>query len=244
MAILFALVSTAMTLVGGAVALKLKDKRHLILGLAAGIMLGVVMFDLIPEAIDLSHQQVAGIPAVMITLAGGFFTFHILERGVALHQHHEGEYSSHDHRSKPVGLLIVLGLVFHSTLDGFGIGLGFQSGAALGLAVAVAIIAHDFADGFNTFTIATLYGNHRRAAIALVGLDAIAPVVGAVLGTILKVPPQALGLYLGYFSGVLLYLAACDILPEAHASHPSRVTLMLTLLGTLGMAGVVALTHL
>ena len=40
-----------------------------------------------------------------------------------------------------------------------------------------------------------------------------------------------LGLYLGFFAEILLYLATCDILPEAHASHPTRLTLACTIIG-------------
>jgi zinc transporter, ZIP family len=39
------------------------------------------------------------------------------------------------------------------------------------------------------------------------------------------IPQEILGLYLGFLAGVLLYLATSDILPEAHARHPSRLTL-------------------
>jgi ZIP family zinc transporter len=130
-----------------------------------------------------------------------------------------------------VGLLAGSGLVVHSTLDGVGIGLGYQIGSQVGLAVAVAVIAHDFADGFNTFTITSLYGNARARALTLLGLDAAAPVVGVLIGSVLSLPTGAIGVYLGYFAGFLLYLATSDILPEAHARHPSRMTLVFTVAG-------------
>jgi zinc transporter ZupT len=47
-----------------------------------------------------------------------------------------------------------------------------------------------------------------------------------------------LALYLGGFAGFLLYLATADILPEAHARHPSRLTLLSTL-GGVGLMWVV-----
>src|SRR5699024_12080676 len=99
-----------------------------------------------------------------------------------------------------------------------------------------------FADGFNTFTVTTLYGNARKRAMMLLGLDAIAPVVGAVLGTVVPFPPQAVGLYLGYFAGFLLYLATNNILPEAHAGHPSRGTLLCTVGGSAVVWSIVGLS--
>ncbi|WP_280301286.1 ZIP family metal transporter [Nocardia neocaledoniensis] len=243
MAIVLSLVSMLSTLLGGFVAMRIGDRKHLVLGLAAGVMLGLVAFDLIPEALEQSSAEVYGVPAVLIAAVVGFMSLHIIERAVAIHTGHEQEFGSHHHGFESVGLLAAAGLIFHSTLDGFGIGLGYQAGATVGLSVAIAVICHDFADGFNTFTIPTLYGSARKRAFTLLGLDAIAPVVGAILGTIIKVPEQWIGLYLGYFAGFLLYLATADILPEAHAEHPSRLTLLLTVLGVGAMFVVAAISH-
>ncbi|WP_278261611.1 ZIP family metal transporter [Nocardia sp. AG03] len=243
MAILLGLVSMLSTLFGGFVAMRIGDRKHLVLGLAAGVMLGLVAFDLIPEALEQSTGELGGVPVVLIAAVVGFLSLHILERAVAIHRGHEDEFGSHHHGFESVGLLAAAGLIFHSTLDGFGIGIGYQAGATVGLSVAIAVICHDFADGFNTFTIPTLYGSARRRALTLLGLDAIAPVVGAILGTLIPVPDQFIGLYLGYFAGFLLYLATADILPEAHADHPSRLTLLLTVLGVIAMFAVASLSH-
>jgi ZIP family zinc transporter len=243
----FAVATFLSTLVGGVVALRARDKLHLVLGLAAGVMLGVVALDLLPEALEQVHYAVFGVPAVMLTTLGGFFTIHIIERSLAIHRGHEAEFGGHGHSHEPrreaVGLLAGGGLVLHSLLDGVGIGIAFQAGQGVGIAVAVAVIAHDFADGFNTYTITSLYGNDRRRALALLGLDAIAPVGGVLLGSLLPVSGQAVGLYLGYFAGFLLYLATSDILPEAHAHHPSRLTLACTVAGAALMWLVVGLSH-
>ena len=48
-------------------------------------------------------------------------------------------------------------------MDGVAIGAGFQAGSTVGAVVAIAVLSHDFADGFNTYTIISLYGNDRRA---------------------------------------------------------------------------------
>lgn len=244
MAILVSLAALVATVLGGLVAARARDKLHLILGLAAGVMLGVVGFDLLPEALEQSGQTLFGVPAVMLTLVGGFFSIHVVERSLALHRGHEPEFGGHHHHDmSSVGLLAGGGLVVHSMLDGVGLGLGFQAGTSVGVAVAVAVIAHDFADGFNTFTVTSLYGAERRKAFVLLGADALAPVVGAVIGTVVDVSGEALGLYLGYFAGFLLYLATSDILPEAHAKHPSRLTLLCTLAGAAFMWLVVGASH-
>lgn len=111
----------------------------------------------------------------------------------------------------------------------------------MGVAVALAVITHDFADGFNTYTLTRLYGNARRKALIMLFADAVAPVVGAASTLLFTLPEEPLGAYLGFFGGVLLYLAAAEILPEAHHKHPALSTLMCTVGGVAGIWLVVGL---
>jgi len=237
MAVLLSLATVLSTALGGYVALRATDRLHLVLGFAAGIMLGLVAFDLLPELFELSDASVGGVPAVMVAFAAGFLVLHFVERSVAMHGAHEGEYGAH-HHDPQVGLASAGALVTHSFLDGVGIGLAFQVDERIGVAVAVAVIAHDFADGLNTVTIMRTHGNARRRTLLMLGADAVAPVLGALSTLLFTVGDDVLALYLGCFAGFLLYLATADILPEAHARHPSRLTLVSTL-GGLGLMWVV-----
>lgn len=230
MPVLVALGAFATTLLGGWAALRVRDYQHLVLGLAAGLMLGVVGFDLLPEALSQEPAVWFHVQAPLITLVAGFLVLHLIERWMGVHRGHEDEWAAHQHRPG-VGLLAGSALVGHSVMDGFAIGAAFQAGAAIGATIAVAVIAHDFADGFNTYTITSLYGNNRRRALTLLTLDALAPVAGAAITLGFTIPRPLLGLYLGFFAGILLYLATSDILPEAHAHHPSRLTIACTVLG-------------
>ncbi|MGX1245490.1 zinc transporter ZupT [Streptomyces pseudovenezuelae] len=134
-------------------------------------------------------------------------------------------------------------MVGHSAMDGVAIGAAFQVGGGMGTAVALAVVAHDFADGFNTYTITSLYGNARRRALTMLFADAAAPVLGAASTSFVTIPEGLLGGYLGLFGGALLYLAAAEILPEAHHEHPARSTLLCTVAGVgfiwlvVGLAG-------
>ena len=232
--------SFATTLLGGWIALHVRDRRHLVLGLSAGIMLGVVGFDLLPEDLRQAPTLIMSVQAPLVTFVGGFLVLHMLERSLAIHRGHEDEYTGH-HDQPTFGLMAGSALVIHSMMDGFAIGAGFQAGTGVGIVVALAVIAHDFADGFNTYTVTELYGNSRRRAMTLLVLDAIAPVVGAALTLLIAIPPVALGLYLGFFAGFMLYLAVSDILPEAHASHPTLLTVASTFGGVVAMWVVVNL---
>ena len=63
---------------------------------------------------------------------------------------------------------------------------------------------------------------------------------GAALGTYIVISDSYLAIYLAVFSGLLIYLATSHILPEAHSRHPSRLTMVATIVGVMVMWAVVA----
>ncbi|MFE7615536.1 ZIP family metal transporter [Streptomyces sp. NPDC057496] len=228
MAVFVALGAFLMTLVGGWVAQRVTDRRHLVLGFAGGLMLGVVGLDLLPEAIEAAGEPVFGVPAALLLFVGGFLLAHLVERLLAVRR---AAHGAGEERVPQVGLTAAAAMVGHSLMDGIALGAAFQVGAGMGAAVALAVITHDFADGFNTYTITSLYGNARRKALIMLFADAAAPIVGAATTLVFTLPEQLLGCYLGFFGGALLYLAAAEILPEAHHEHPARSTLLCTVAG-------------
>jgi ZIP family zinc transporter len=217
------------TLLGGLTALKNKDRFHRFLGYTAGVLLGVVAFDLLPEIFKTLQKQRLEPTKSMVALVCGFLLFHIVEKSILIHHSQEAEYEVHRHPD--VGVASALALSGHSFLDGVGIGLGFQAGTGVGIAVAIAVIAHDFSDGLNTVNLMLLNNNKSPKAIAFLLLDAIAPVLGALTTLLFHISGAGLVLYLGFFAGFLLYIGASEILPEAHSKHSSYATILLTILG-------------
>jgi len=217
------------TLLGGLFAMKYKDRLHLIMGFTAGVLVGVVSFDVLPEIIRQVKETGADPLGAMVALVVGFLVFHIFEKLILIHHAHEEEYAAHKHPQ--VGVLSALALAGHSFMDGVGIGLGFQVGASVGAMVAVAVIAHDFTDGMNTVALMLSQKNSMRQARWFLLLDGITPILGALSTLFFHLPAHLLVLYLGCFGGFLLYIGASDILPEAHRSESSLATILLTVAG-------------
>ncbi|MGW9069692.1 ZIP family metal transporter [Streptomyces yangpuensis] len=241
MAVIVALGAFLMTLLGGWTAQRVTDRRHLVLGLAGGLMLGVVGLDLLPEALHAAGSEVFGVPLALLLFVAGFLVAHVVERLLAVRQAAHG--AENDVRVPQVGLTAAAAMVAHSLADGVALGAAFQVGGGMGVAVALAVITHDFADGFNTYTLTSLYGNDRRKALLMLFADAAAPVVGAASTLLFTLPEEPLGAYLGFFGGLLLYLAAAEILPEAHHKHPALSTLMCTVGGVAGIWLVVGIAE-
>jgi len=232
------LISTA---AGGLCALRLRARLHLLLGFTAGVLLGVVAFDLLPESLEQSRRLSGDGQIALAALLAGFVLFHGLKRLAPLRHTHDEVGRATRHRHQATGVLPALALVGHSVLDGVGIGLGFQVSPAVGATVAIAVIAHDFCDGLNTVSLMLLHRHTTRSALRMLALDAVAPVVGAASTLAFSMPPALLAHYLGFFAGFLLYIGVSDILPQAYSRAGPTAAMHLaglTGLGVLTMYGV------
>lgn len=229
--IFFAIVAFLSTLLGGLFASKFKDKLNYVMAFSAGVLLGVVSFELFPEIIDQVNINGFDPMLPMLALVAGFLVFHIAEKTILIHHAHEHDYVEHKHPD--VGVFSSLALTGHSFIDGIGIGLGFQISPAVGLLVAIAVISHSFTDGLNSMTLLLTNKNSDKKSKVFLILHSIAPMLGAASTLFFTVSPKLLILYLGFFAGFLLYIGASDILPEAHSKKSSYRLIGLTVLGVL-----------
>jgi ZIP family zinc transporter len=222
------------TLIGGWLALTLRDRLHLVLGFSAGAVLAVAFFDLLPEALKLDRTDPAGTLGVA---ALGFFAYTVLDRVFALDAQRLG--TGRDRASAARGWLGAASLSVHSFVDGFAIGAGFQASPSVGAVVAVAVIAHDCADGMNTVNLVVKNGGSRGHALGWLAVDALAPVLGAATSLFLRFSGEGLAHLLALFGGFFLYIGASDLLPESFHAHPKMLTTLMTLLGAIFLYTVV-----
>ncbi len=226
------------TLVGGLFALHLRDRLHLILGFSGGAVLGVVLFDLIPEAISLTGVRF-GVPATTGVLAAGFLAYMVLDRAIVLH----GSHNSGTERSARRGVLGAGSLCVHSFLDGFSIGLAFKVAPSVGAVVAIAVLVHDFSDGINTVGLILKNRGNDRSAFRWLIADAAAPIVGAASTLTFTLQGAVLGLGLAAFAGFFLYIGASDLVPESYHDHPRWLTSAMTILGAVTMFVAIRLVN-
>ncbi len=225
MAIIFACLTFVSTCFGGVAAICLRDRLHLLLGFSSGAVIAVVLFDVLPEIFDIGGTATPVMPIVAL----GFLVFFGLERATALHRSREHAHQTGVHPEE-FGIIAAAGLSVHSFLDGFAIGVGFQTNFRLGLLISLAVIAHDFSDGLNTVTVVLAHGNAIDRAVRWLLVDALAPMVGALTALLLRFGETLLPWLLAFFAGSFLYIGASDLLPEAR-EHDSPVVGIATTAG-------------
>jgi zinc and cadmium transporter len=229
--LLFSSLAAGADLVGGAVVTSRKrwDARFLYdaLALGSGFMLAATLLDIIPASLA-NHDR--GLP---FWILAGYLFVHVIQRTGAAHTHgHEHGYAydpvtPHDRAllSSEVGLAAFVGLLLHTFFDGVAIGAGFQVTPSLGLLIFMAVILHKVPEGLTLASIILSSGGRRRQAIVAVGMIGLATVAGTLLANRLTVQYGHYALAIS--GGVMLYVAASDLVPEVSRATGSRGLLLL-----------------
>jgi ZIP family zinc transporter len=228
---IFLLTSLAMlsTLTGGYIAIVAQKRVHLLLGLGAGVVMGAVFFDLLPEALTLAEKLRWNNHSPLGIVVLGFLTFYLAERLIVLHSCPSGDCTNEVH--KQIGRFGASGLILHSALDGAAIGAATMLGWRTGLLVAVAVVVHDASDGLNTILLVTHGEKARKIDYVFLALDAVAPVIGGQVARVIQPGGAALVVFLAVASGFFLYTSTSDLLPEAHRRSPSFTVAASTVAG-------------
>jgi zinc and cadmium transporter len=194
---------------------RLINHIHLMLSVAVGAFLGIVFFDLLPEALEFGGN------GMFLWVLVGFLAFFVLSRTLFWYHHHHNEEESHDHdHPAPRGPMILIGDALHNFVDGALIAFAFMANPALGVATTVAVLIHEFPQELADFFVLLSAGYSRKRALTLNLLSSSATLVGAFLAYFLGTHIEGLlGPALAITAGNFIYLAASDILPGLAHSH-------------------------
>ncbi|WP_294200257.1 ZIP family metal transporter [uncultured Sphingomonas sp.] len=229
----FGLAAMVATLAGGLLALRLRRRIGLVLGLTAGIVVGVALFDLVPEALELAADRWS-VRALMAFTALGLAGYMLLDRLLAKIP-----------RAAAVSWRGDLGpamLCLHSLMDGLGIGVAFQIDTAAGWMIALAVLTHDVADGVNTVSL-SLAARSEAAARRWLVLNGVAPMLGVIIGLGISIPSTMLAPLMALFAGIFLYIGACELVPRSQSLDPRLRTGIGTLAGIVLMLAVTHFAH-
>lgn len=224
--LLFGILAGAANVLGGLILYPLgiqksyKKFLKYILALGAGFMLSVVFIDILPEVVGLWQKKDGSFSSdtliyPMILLLVGYLLTQFFEHTIAPH-FHLGEEVHSDHLISTKSVYTAIGgLMIHTFFDGVSIAAAAQVDYRVGILVFIAIFLHKFPEGFTIASMILAAGKERREVLlgtSMVGLTTLLGVVlfyfvGTKIGfTVAYALPLA--------SGVTLYVAASDLIPE------------------------------
>ncbi|HOI42469.1 MAG TPA: ZIP family metal transporter [Elusimicrobiales bacterium] len=179
---------------------------------AAGLLISSSLMFAFPEAAEKNHD--AGFAA----LAGFLFIFFSNK----FIKKTAGE------RHLAFGITAVEGIAIHSFVDGVIYAVAFSVSLLIGLASALGLVIHEFAEGAITFSFLLKGGMHRKkAAVFAFFVAALTTPLGAFIAYpfVSGLSDTILGLLLGFVVGVLIYVSASHLLPEAQEHERGHSTL-------------------
>ncbi|MDD3268912.1 MAG: ZIP family metal transporter [Syntrophomonadaceae bacterium] len=192
----------------GAVLLFLKkqwslESLSLFLGLASGVMLAVVIFDMLPSAL-LSDWLGTGEGFLLGLIVLGIIDYVFSRRRVA------GE------TMLSLGYLIMLGIAMHDLPEGMAIAMGHEIKARTGMLITLAIGVHNIPEGMAMAAPLLIAGIGRLRIIWQLAIVALITPLGTMLGVfLLKILPELMSPLLGFASGVMIYLVVFHLWPQA-----------------------------
>lgn len=202
-----------------------------LVSLSTGILLGTALLQVLPEAFE-AHARP---PALFGTLLAGLLAFFLLEKAELYRHghHHEGDHPHHGHhhgfdaeQAGRGGLAVLVGDSIHNFSDGVIIAAAFLVDRHLGLATAIAIVAHEIPQEVGDYIVLLNAGLSRARALAYNALSGLAAVLGGVIGYFVVGPwEEAFPFLLVIASSSFIYVAVADLMPQLQRRLPWRETL-------------------
>jgi len=169
---------------------------------AAGVLISVPLMFALPNAIMKSSY--AGFSA----LIGFLFMFY--SNKLIQHKTHQ--------KTLAFGITAAEGIAIHSFVDGIIYAVTFSVSVTIGILAGIGLVIHEFAEGIITFSVLIAGGmSKKKAGWSAFFVAALTTPIGAFIAYPLvnKLSDSTLGIALGFTVGVLIYVSASHLLPEA-----------------------------
>jgi zinc transporter ZupT len=185
---------------------------------AAGILAVVSIVHITPRSFEMSRLA-------PLFLLAGFLALHLSNRFLHRRLHHRGE----DWRYAQ-GLILMLGIGFHSFVDGIIYSVTFEVGVFTGLMTAIGTVLHEFPEGIIAYILLQQAGYSRRKCILYAFLAAgLSTPLGALVSYpfIAGIGDRALGILLALSAGALIYVWAGHLIPTVEEQDRRYTTVAL-----------------
>ncbi|MBQ2955765.1 MAG: ZIP family metal transporter [Clostridia bacterium] len=233
----------------------------LLLSFAGGVMLSVVCFDLVTEAIETEVGIFTVIGAIALGVAVIYLLNYLIDRRTnpevphidekhpktaddldeLIHSDHLGQhYANKDNKLAlfVAGVVMASAIALHNVPEGMTIGASYASNngvmGSAALVLAVLIGLHNIPEGMAVSVPLISGGMGKFRAVLITAASGIPTIIGALLGFWLgEIGALGLALSLGFASGAMLYVVFGEILPQAILMYHSKLPAFTTIIGVL-----------
>ena len=181
---------------------------------ATGTLLGAAFLGLLRHALESAPAA-----SILSTALVGILVFFLLEKIVLWRHCHDAECEKHAN----AGPLLLIGDAFHNFIDGIAIAAAFTASIPVGVATALAILAHELPQEVGDFAILLESGYSRNRAFIYNLLSSLSTLPGAVLAYFYLMEMQKFTAYVIALSAAsFIYIAIADLIPSLHKQSSLR----------------------
>jgi len=214
-----------------------------LLSFAAGVMVSIVCFGLVPEAFKLAGIVVslAGLILGIIIVMGLNRLVDIITKAngddLKIHHTHEELYHESEMIQNPAkmlrsGMLMLVAIALHNVPEGIAIGAGGSLNFQLGVLLTFMITAHNIPEGMAIAAPLLAGGINKWKAVLFTSLAGATTLLGGFIGLLIgNISNLAIALSLSSAGGAMLYIVFGEIMPQSVIMTKGRTASIVTLFG-------------
>ena len=196
------------TTIGGVIGILTKRNSNkflsFILAFASGLMMSVICFDLIPEALKIGNMF-----NMILGVVFGIIIMIFCDISIQNKLNKTKKIIKEKNNLLKTGIVVSIGLAIHNFPEGLAIGSGFDASLKLGLELAIAICLHDIPEGISMAIPMKNGGMKKNKVILYVIISGITTGVGAFFGVIVgKISEKIIAICLSFAAGAMLYIVS------------------------------------
>lgn len=218
--------------------IKDRDQNKIIniaLSFAAGVMITVSLFDLIPESYYLLNKDFISIIFILLSINIGIILSMVIDKNIP----------NNDNLYR-VGIISMIAIIMHNIPEGIATYMASTHDIKLGLTLSIAIALHNIPEGI-TISLPIYYATKsKKKAFIYTLISGLSEVVGAVLASIfLKnyITDTFMAILLGIISGIMFYISFYELLPESIKYRKFKTTMISSGVGVVVMLISIILTN-
>ena len=221
------------TTIGGIIGVTFKKTSNkflsFILSFASGLMLAIICFDLIPEAMEISN-----IFSVLCGIILGIIAMIFCDILVQKKFNTSSKRKIDANSLLKTGIIVSIGLALHNFPEGLAIGSGFGASLSLGYSLAIAICLHDIPEGISMAVPMKNGGMKKAKVIFYVLMSGITTGIGAFFGALVGgISQGVIAMCLSFAAGAMLYIVSGELIPESNKLYHGRMTAIGNIFGFL-----------
>lgn len=212
------------TTIGGLIGIFTKKSTNkflsFVLSFASGLMLAVVCFSLIPEALN-----ILDISMVTIGIIIGIGCMIVCESWINKNYINKDTDNNDSWKILKTGIIVSVGIAIHNIPEGIAIGSGYAESSVLGLSLAIAICMHDIPEGLSMAVPMKKGGMKPWKIMLYVISSGLATGIGALFGAwIGNISDQVISMCLSFAAGAMIYIVSGELIPEYNKLYQGRLS--------------------